>query len=42
MLGHHVESAFTSDNIKALINNERPSILTAPEKVVLLLATLSK
>jgi hypothetical protein len=41
MMGHYVESASTTENIKMIINSERPSLLTAPEKVVIILATLS-
>jgi hypothetical protein len=41
MMGHYVESASISDGIKGIINSERPSLLTAPEKVVIILATFS-
>jgi hypothetical protein len=42
MLGNYIESSITSDNIKVLINNERPSLLTVPDKIIILLATISE
>ena len=39
MIGNHVESAVMTENIQTIANELRPSILNAPEKVVLLLTT---
>lgn len=39
MIGNHVESAAMTENLQIIANQLRPSILNAPDKVVLLLTT---